>query len=555
MSRLDRLPDETKWVAQQAAVIGREFLYRVLLRLSEQGAGVDADLSHLEREELIRQRTRDPEVTYIFKHALTQEVAYQSLLGSRRKDLHRRVAEAMVAVFAERLGELRSIIGEHFLRGEAWQEAADYLIEAGNAAARLFAHAEARLHYDGALEALTHLPETDENNRRRVDTTIKKVAVSFGADKPEEYLARLAQIEPVARALPAPDGGPGPDRLRLARVHFWIGRAHYYRNEPREAIRYYRDVLAVAQEFGDWELAAIPASTLGQVTLLVQGQYGKAEPLLRRAVEALERAGDWPEWTMALGYLAMALAARGAYLEGLAEGERALARAREMNNPRSIGVTHLVLSGVCRLGGDTAGMLAHSCAAIDAAERAGDWLDVYVGFGLRAWAESRLGRHDAAIASMAHSKEVGQRLGGGIILSDLFTAAEAEIALNAGRVEDALVLAEAAVAAATTVGNLFAEGLAHCTWGRALITLDPPRRDEAVAHLAASLQALDSGGDRLDAARTHLAWGQLCRDQGDDDQAREHLEQAVAQFEASGLPLELERARAILATLSSPAAH
>jgi tetratricopeptide (TPR) repeat protein len=249
----------------------------------------------------------------------------------------------------------------------------------------------------------------------------------------------------------------------------------------------------------------------------------------------------------------MALAARGDYVEGLAEAERALIRARETNNLRSIGVAHLVLSGVCRLGGDSGEMLAHSCAAIDAAEESGDWLDVYVGHGLRAWAESRLGRHDAATASMARSKEVGQRLGGGLILSDVFTAAEAEIALNAGRVEDALALAEAAVAAATTVGNLFAEGLAHCTWGRALVAVDRPRWDEAVAHLAASLQALESGEDRLDAARTHLAWGQLCRDRGDIDGAREHLEQAAAQFEASALPAELERARAVLATLRSPA--
>ncbi|HMA33777.1 MAG TPA: adenylate/guanylate cyclase domain-containing protein, partial [Chloroflexia bacterium] len=74
MSRLDRLPDETKWVVQQAAVIGRIFLYRVLLQMAGPLGGLEADLSHLEREELIRERARAPEVEYIFKHALTQEV-------------------------------------------------------------------------------------------------------------------------------------------------------------------------------------------------------------------------------------------------------------------------------------------------------------------------------------------------------------------------------------------------------------------------------------------------------------------------------------------------
>ncbi|HEX8439696.1 ATP-binding protein, partial [Archangium sp.] len=97
MARLDRLPVETKWLAQQASVIGRTFSYRVLMHLARHTAGVDADLGHLEREDIIRERTRDPELEFMFKHALTQDMAYQSLLASRRRELHRQVGEALEA--------------------------------------------------------------------------------------------------------------------------------------------------------------------------------------------------------------------------------------------------------------------------------------------------------------------------------------------------------------------------------------------------------------------------------------------------------------------------
>ncbi|HUS17032.1 MAG TPA: adenylate/guanylate cyclase domain-containing protein, partial [Chloroflexia bacterium] len=250
MSRLDRLPDETKWVVQQAAVIGRVFLYRVLLHMAEQNSGLEADLSHLEREELIRERARHPEVEYIFNHALTQEVAYGSLLAGRRRDLHRRAGEALQALFAERLAEFQSIVATHFFRGEAWEPAAEYLIRAGDAATRLFAHAEARLHYTQALEALDHLPDTPANGARRVDVTTNLVSVSVVADDPAHNIARLTAVEPLARALPGPDGTLGGDTLRLARVHYWLGRSHFYRNESREAIGYYRQVMAEAREAG-----------------------------------------------------------------------------------------------------------------------------------------------------------------------------------------------------------------------------------------------------------------------------------------------------------------
>src|SRR5262249_46692779 len=184
------------------------------------------------------------------------------------------------ALFADRIGEFAPIVAGHFYRAEAWEPAVAYLVRAGDAAARLFANPEARQYYGQALEAISHLQESAENRQLRLDATVKLVGVSISADPPEQNLTRLGGVEPIARELAGAPGAPAVDRLRLGRIHYWMGRAHYYRGEASQALGFYRQVLAVAKEVGDAELLAVPASTLGQVMLLIHGQYAKAEPLL-----------------------------------------------------------------------------------------------------------------------------------------------------------------------------------------------------------------------------------------------------------------------------------
>jgi hypothetical protein len=141
----------------------------------------------------------------------------------------------MESSLGERLGEFQSIIAEHFLRAEAWARAADHLLRAGDEAARLSADAEARGHYEKAMNALAQLPDTVENRRRRVDTALKQVAVSYIADRPDLNLARLAVAEALAGELPTVESATGsagsttsaviPGRRSATTVRCWpLGR-------------------------------------------------------------------------------------------------------------------------------------------------------------------------------------------------------------------------------------------------------------------------------------------------------------------------------------------
>lgn len=538
MARLDRLPEETKWVAQQAAVIGRIFLYRVLRYLFDGESSLDLGLSQLEREELIREHLRHPEVEYIFKHALTQEVAYQSLLAPRRKDLHRKVGEAMEAIFAERLGEFRSILATHFSRAEVWDKAVVYLEQTGDAAARLFSHSEARLHYVDEIAALAHRPVTGTTRRRRVEVLTKLVSVAFAEDSPEENLGRLTEAESLARDLLGSADASNDDRLRLARVHYWIGRLLFFRNQMGDAMSYYRQVIAIGEEFGDPELIAIPSSAIGR-TLVLQGQFDGAEPFLQRALAPLAKAANWPEWVLTAGLVGASLAARGRCAEGLDTSRRALTRAHDIRSDSAIAVSRLFLAFIHLVLGDHVKMLEESRQSVALAEQTGARLYAFFGSGFRSWAIGRLGDFDAALVEMRRTIELGRDLGSDLVLAAWFAAAEAEIYLAAGRVQTAIARAEDVVATYRPLGNLFAEGLAERVWARGLASLGPRELSRAEEHLAASVRAFEAGGARIEVARTHVAWGQVSRELDDRATAIAHLERAAGQLAESGLNAEL----------------
>jgi hypothetical protein len=171
-------------------------------------------------------------------------------------------------------------------------------------------------------------------------------------------------------------------------------------------------------------------------------------------------------------------------------------------------------------------------------------------YGFQAWAESRLGLVDAAIQTFAKWEDLVASLGGRLIIADWFAAANAEITLAAGRVEEAQALAQQAVTLAKSVNGLFGEGEAERVWAQALAACEPERWDDVEAHLSASVRALEAGDARLEAARTQAVWGRLLANRRAVAAAREHLTLAAAQFERTALTAELARTREIIESLT-----
>ncbi|MEP6773970.1 MAG: adenylate/guanylate cyclase domain-containing protein [Chloroflexota bacterium] len=160
-ARLDRLDDESKYVAQTAAVIGREFEYNVLHDVYEAPQAVDGAVSNLQRRELVREKSSLPSRVYLFKHVLTQETAYGSVLLSRRRELHGRVAECLEQLTPERVNE----ISRHFLEARQEERALPYLIKAADNAARTGGREEASAYYRRAIDIVQKVDEPEMARR------------------------------------------------------------------------------------------------------------------------------------------------------------------------------------------------------------------------------------------------------------------------------------------------------------------------------------------------------------------------------------------------------
>jgi ABC-type oligopeptide transport system substrate-binding subunit/class 3 adenylate cyclase len=172
MARIDKLEGRARRTLQLASVIGKSFLYRLLQAISEQEVELQAHLSTLQRVDMVREKTRIPELEYIFKHSMTQEAAYNSLLSEHRKEFHRRVGDALEHHFPEREDEFLGLLAHHFEAAEDDAKAIDYLLRAGDRTRLDESLSDALVYYRRALALLN-----EENNPARTVATLLKLAL------------------------------------------------------------------------------------------------------------------------------------------------------------------------------------------------------------------------------------------------------------------------------------------------------------------------------------------------------------------------------------------
>jgi class 3 adenylate cyclase/tetratricopeptide (TPR) repeat protein/energy-coupling factor transporter ATP-binding protein EcfA2 len=158
-ARLDRLEKQAKRILQEASVIGRAFFYKVLTRITALSPPVDRYLAGLESLDLIRARSRAPDLEYIFKHALTQEVVYHGLLKKERQEIHESIGLAIEQLFQDRLPEFYEILAHHFQKGRSTDKAVTYLVKVGDKCLAKFALNESNQAYQGAYELLLANPQ------------------------------------------------------------------------------------------------------------------------------------------------------------------------------------------------------------------------------------------------------------------------------------------------------------------------------------------------------------------------------------------------------------
>jgi tetratricopeptide (TPR) repeat protein len=534
--RVGRVPSDFHPLLEVAAAIGRRLDLRLLSRLA---GDVDLESWLLTCANAAVLESRADE--WRFAHDKLREALLSRLSAERRAPLYRAVVAVAEETYdaAERAHK-SAALAHYAEQAEDGDRAALYHLQAADLATHRCAYLVARKHYAAAIEWLARLPANEQRSRLFIDARLKQVYVTMVSDSPETNLARMAEVKDRLAAL-ANGGEPTQaDRLRLARANYFMGRVHFYRGDPRQAVLCYREVLPVARESGDDELLALP-SCLIAIALAIQGKMLEAEPLLSLSIEPLERLGEPFEWFRAVGYRGFTLVALGRCAEGDHELLRVHERARKIEQPSLSSAAHLMRgSASILLKGDLAAGLADMQQVLYFAKQTGDGLHASLAHNNSAWALAQLGRHEEARASRRKGLEAAAEMGGRLMLADWHEAADAEMELLAGRYEQALALADAVRRSSREQDLVASLGIAERVYAEALAALN--RFAEAEPHFEASLEAFARGGIALQVARTHLRRAVWRKRVGLRASADVALGLALEVFERSGLSAAAEQA-------------
>ena len=250
-ARIDRLSPEDKRLLQSAAVIGKDVPFALLAAIAdEREEELRRGLAHLQAAEFLYEMSLFPDLEYTFKHALTHEVAYGSLLHERRRELHARIVEVIEALHGDRLAEHVERLAHHALRGEAWEKAARYASEAGQKAAARQAHREAVASFEQALTALARLPQTSDRQAKAIDLRLETRSSLVALGDFESVPGQLRQAEPLAEAL--------GDQARQSAIASALAHCLWATGQFEPALEPGARALELATRAGDlfWQLIA-----------------------------------------------------------------------------------------------------------------------------------------------------------------------------------------------------------------------------------------------------------------------------------------------------------
>jgi class 3 adenylate cyclase/tetratricopeptide (TPR) repeat protein len=544
-ARIDLLPPEEKQLLQSAAVIGKEMVFPLLQAIAE--LPEDAlrwGLAHLQKAEFLYETRLYPESAYAFKHALTHDVAYSSLLQAQRRVLHARIVEAIERLWADRLTTYVEQLAYHSLRGERWEKALVYCRQAGSKATMRSAHREAVQCFEQALLALQHLPETPESWGQAIDLHFDVRNALLPLADHERIFDHLRMAETLARSL--------NDQRRLGRAFAYLAEHFRMTGELAHAIESGEHALALATVLGDFDLQVMATFFLG-ASCSALGEYRRAVDYFNRNVASLtgellhERFGmtGLPA-VMSRTWLVWCLADLGEFDEGTARGDEAIRLAEALEHPFSLTQAYYALGTLFLRQGNlpkAIPVLERGLSLCQAAAILTWFPSVAAALG---YAYTLSERVSEALPLLQQA--VAQDTSRGIAAGHARRVANlSEAYVLAGRIDEAVDLAASALAFARTLKARGNEAYALWLHGEIRAQQESVAGETADAYYQQALALAKELGMRPLQAHCHLALGTLSTKRGQLAQARVALSTAIELFHTMGMTFWLPRAQATLA--------
>jgi class 3 adenylate cyclase/tetratricopeptide (TPR) repeat protein len=544
-ARIDRLPPEEKRLLQTAAVIGTEVPLPLLQAIAELPEdALHRGLAHLQAAEFLYETRLFPAREYTFKHALTHEVAYSSLLQERRWVLHARIVQALEALARDRLAEHVERLAHHALRGEVWDKALAYCQQAGDKALARSAHRESVGSFEQALSALAHLPETRDTREQAIDLRLALRSALYPSGDTGRILAVLREAEALAEAI--------DDHHRLGQVLLFLSQHFYHEGAYDRAIAAAQRVLAFATAGRDAVLHA-RANYYRGVAYEAQTDYRQAIDCFGEIVAALEGARRYDRFGQATlpavvsrANSAGCHAELGMFAEGRALGDEGLRMAEAAAHPASLMIAFWGMGLLALRQGDLRWALPRLERAVGICQDA----DLPSWFPRMA---APLGAAYTLAGRVADALPVlTQALAQATAMERVDFQARCRLPLGeaqlvAGHLEEAQTLAERALTHARAHQEQGHQAYALRLLGGIAARREPPEREQAEAYYHQALALAEALGMRPLQAHGHRGLGTLYAAISRPEQARAELSAAIALYRAMATTLWLPQAGAALA--------
>ena len=538
-ARIDRLPAEGKAVLHAASAVGMDVPLPLLQSVTDlTDEALRRGLDHLQATELLYETQLFPEPEYAFKHALTHDVAYGSLLPEHRRRLHARIADAIERLHGERLEEHIDRLAYHALRGEVWERAVEFLRRAAAAVTRI-AYPDAVVYYEQALTAVRQLPEDAARRGLAVDLQFELALALYSTGYFDRARTAYREAEASAVAL-------GDDH-RVARVCTGLAYLLGSLGDHHGSIEAGDRALVLAARMDDPALEIWTSVGIAREHFAI-GDYRRGIGRARTALDALEstprspRFRNLPPTVGARTWLALCLAAIGEFDEALPWAQAALEHADRDENPvaqvwasYTLGRVHCVrghFAPALTLLERAAGMLERGRFPIYAPRILASLGTVYTVLGQP--------KHGLALLERAALEGEANQ----ILYDHAMVLAQLGEAHLGESVEEAGVRARRAFELAHRHGERGNEAWALHLLGKVAAVSGSEHAEAAVTYTTQALTVAGELGMRPLIAHCHLDLARLSRRAGRAREADDHLATATLMYREMGMRFWLERAEA-----------
>ncbi len=474
-------------------------------------------LTNLQGLDFIYEKRLFPELEYIFKHILTQEVAYNSLLTKKRNEIHENIGKAIETIYTDRLEEFYEMLAYHYSKSENLQKAAHYLKLSGIKAVGKHSPIEALHYYQEALKLLKQLPESVENKKAQIEVCLLSYIPTFSLNYPEDSLQIYQEAEKLSKEI--------DDERSLAHSYSMICIFYWSRGESFQAIKYAEKGFEIAKKTQD--ISEIAPATLDLcIAYQSQGLYFKIINIAPDVLHLLEEKEKWFDFFLRAiaiypslcAYYGYALGALGNFEKGEVFCEKALHTAAQIGELRTLALSEILNGWFYLLKGDRKLIVEHFKNCIKYSEEAKWYMIVAYAFGGLGFGQYLLEDLENARKNIEKGIKIIQDMGARAILSRLYWLLSIPL-FDLGEYEKALASIDEALILAQKNNEKEFEGLSRIWLGRILAKTDPNQYDRAEESILKGINILQELRLKPYSSQGFLYLGELYSDTGQKDKA------------------------------------